>query len=260
MNTFLGVPVAVRGRVFGNLYLTEKEGGAEFTAEDEQTVVTLAAQAAVAIENARLHEEVQRLAVVEDRERIAKELHDDVVQALFAEGMALEAARAHIRDPEAIDARLSQAVDNLDRVIRDLRNYIFGLRPGAAADRHLKDALEELAESFEGAAAVIDVDIDDDVTPLQAGKARDIIPAAREALSNAVRHSGAGRVRFSLRRAGDVAVLAVEDDGAGFDVAASEGKGHGLANLRTRAGSIGAALSIQSLYGGGTRVAMSIPL
>jgi signal transduction histidine kinase len=261
MTSFLGVPVAVRGSVFGNLYLTEKQGADEFTDDDEEAVVTLAAQAAVAIENARLHAEVQRLAVVEERERIAKELHDDIVQSLFAEGMALQAARGMVADPVAIDARLAQAVDNLDRVIRDLRSYVFGLRPGAAADRQLEQALRDLAESFEeGAAAAIVVDVDPEAASLLAGRASDLIQAAREALSNAVRHSGADRISVRLARSEGTGALTVEDNGTGFDPDAPAGRGQGLGNLRERAAALGGTLSVDAGPGRGTRVSISMPL
>lgn len=261
MTSFLGVPVAVRGSVFGNLYLTEKRGAREFTDEDEEAVVTLAAQAAVAVENARLHAEVQRLAVVEERERIAKELHDDIIQSLFAEGMALQAARAVVDDPEAVDVRLAQAVDNLDRVIRDLRNYVFGLRPGGAADRQLEQAMRDLAESFEeGAGAVITVEVDPEAASVLAGRASDLIQAAREALSNAVRHSGADRITVRLARTGGAAAPTVEDNGKGFDPDAAAGKGQGLGNLRERAAALGGKLSIDSASGRGTRVSIAIPI
>ena len=261
MTSFLGVPVAVRGNVFGNLYLTEKQAAPEFTEEDERAVITLAAQAAVAIENARLHAQVQRFAVVEERERIARELHDDIVQSLFAEGMALQAARAVVGDPQAVDARLGQAVENLDRVIRDLRNYVFGLQPGAAADRHLEQALRDLAASFEeGAGATISVRVDPDVASFLAGHAADVIQLTREALSNAVRHSGADRITVSLARDGDPATLCVEDNGKGFDHEAASGRGQGLGNLRSRADAMGGRLDIDTASGRGTRISIAIPL
>ena len=259
MTSFLGVPVAVRGSVFGNLYLTEKQGAPEFDQDDEEAVVTLAAQAAVAIENARLHAEVRRLAVVDERERIAKELHDDIIQSLFAEGMALQAARAVVDDPNAIDARLGHAVDNIDRVIRDLRNYVFGLRPGAAADTHLDVALRDLASGFaEGSAVAISVDVEPIAASLLAGVAPDVIQLAREALSNAVRHSGGDRIVLSLRHGEGRSMLRIEDNGKGFDVEGSRSSGHGLGNLVARATDLEGSCSIESDERG-TRVVVTIP-
>ena len=131
MRSLLGAPTG-RGRVFGNVYLTDKQGADAFDEEDERIVVVLAAQAAVAVENGRLYEQARqaegerrRLEVLEERERIAKELHDGVVQSLFAVGMALQGASAISHDQD-LERRLQNAVDDIDRTIRDLRNYIFG--------------------------------------------------------------------------------------------------------------------------------------
>ena len=136
MHSFLGAPVLALGKVFGNLYLTEKVGAPEFSDEDEAALVVLATQAGVAIENARLIEETQlaqeelaRLELLEERERIAKELHDGVIQSLFAVGMSLQGAAGMVADAE-IARRIEGSVEDIDRAIRDLRNYIFGLRPG----------------------------------------------------------------------------------------------------------------------------------
>ena len=139
MHSFLGAPVKAGGKVFGNIYLTEKQGAPEFTDEDERSVEVLAAQAGVAIENATARRELERLALMEDRERIAKELQDGVIQSLFAVGMGLQAIATLSKD-RAIEHRIEEAVGEVDHVIRNLRNYIFGLRPGILADRELDQA------------------------------------------------------------------------------------------------------------------------
>ena len=126
MRSFLGVPIRVRDDVFGNLYLCEKSLGGEFTAEDETLAVTLASAAGVAIENARLHERLQTVVILEDRERIARDLHDKVIQQLFATGMSLQAAERLV-DDDGIARRLATAVDDLDATIREIRNTIFAL-------------------------------------------------------------------------------------------------------------------------------------
>src|SRR6478736_7756461 len=138
MRSLLGAPVRALGRVFGNIYLTDTENGDEFTEDDEAALVVLATQAGVAIENARLwrdiehaQQQLRRLEVLDERERIATELHDGVVQSLFAVGMALQGAAA-LADDQVVATRLENAVEDIDRVIRDIRNYIFGLRPGSS--------------------------------------------------------------------------------------------------------------------------------
>jgi signal transduction histidine kinase len=259
MTSFLGMPIKVRGRVYGNLYLTEKRGAAEFTPEDEEAVVTLAAQAGVAIENARLHEDLRRLAVLEDRERIAQELHDGVIQSLFAVGMGLQAAGAMADDPETVRDRLDAAVNDVDRVIRDLRNYIFGLG-GGPADRELSRALHGLADELRrGSDIAIRVEVDPAAAAALASRATDILQFAREALTNAVRHSGAATASLLVSRHEGSYVLEVDDDGKGFDPEGAEGRGRGLGNLRTRAQTLGADLDIDSEPGRGTRVRLRVP-
>jgi signal transduction histidine kinase len=259
MTSFLGVPIKVRGRVYGNLYLTEKRGAAEFTEEDQEAVVTLAAQAGVAIENARLHEDLRRLAVLEDRERIAQELHDGVIQSLFAVGMGLQAAEAMADDPETVRGRLDAAVNDVDRVIRDLRNYIFGLG-GGPADRELSRVLHSLADELRrGSEIAIRVEIDDTAAAALASRATDIVQFAREVLTNAVRHSGAATVSVVISRDDGSFVLEVEDDGKGFDPETAEGRGRGLGNLRARAQTLGADLALDSEPGRGTRVRLVMP-
>jgi signal transduction histidine kinase len=236
------VPLAVRGRTFGTLMVG----------------VAAAEQAAVALEYARLQRELQRLAVLEDRERIAKELHDGAIQALFAVGMGLQGSAMLAGDDE-LRRRIENAVEELDRVIRDLRNYIFGLRPGILADRQLDQALQRLVEELQQRGGVVAVaEIDPAAAAELAGKAGDLVQLAREALSNVGRHAGAATCRVSLYRTGDGAVLEVDDDGRGFDPA-QPGSGYGLRNLRERATALGGRAEITSAPGEGTRVRVTIP-
>ena len=238
MHSFLGAPVLALGKVFGNLYLTEKVGAPEFSDEDEAALVVLATQAGVAIENARLIEETQlaqeelaRLELLEERERIAKELHDGVIQSLFAVGMSLQGAAGMVADAE-IARRIEGSVEDIDRAIRDLRNYIFGLRPGILADRQLGQALSKLATEFQERTEVLTiVNVDDEVASELAGRAADVVQLTREALSNIGRHASATSCRISLRRTEGGAELEIDDDGVGFDVDGPS-RGMGLENLR----------------------------
>ncbi|MEX1263307.1 MAG: GAF domain-containing sensor histidine kinase [Actinomycetota bacterium] len=266
MRSFLGAPVVARGTVFGNIYLTEKKDASEFSEQDQDALVVLASQAGIAIENARLYEEAQRaqrklarLELFEERERIAKELHDGVIQSLFAVGMGLQGIAAATDDPE-VARRLEGAVEEVDRAIRDLRNYIFGLRPGILADRHLGQALQQLAQEFQTKTEVVTiVDLDPALASALASKAPDVVQLTREALSNVGRHAGATTCRVSLRRKDDGAVLEIDDDGAGFDVDGPH-SGMGLANLESRVAGLGGSFTIQSTKGEGTTVRALIPL
>jgi signal transduction histidine kinase len=260
MTSFLGVPIKIQDRVYGNLYLTEKRGAPDFTADDEAAVVTLATQAAVAIENARIRGELNRLAVLEDRERIAKELHDGVIQSLFAVGMSLQAAESALGDPEAVRERLLAAVEGIDRSIRELRNYIFGLGPGGPADRHLDGALRDLVYEFRrGSDIAMRVEVDPQAASLLTPHAADVLQIVREAMANSVRHARAETLAIEMHRDDDGIVVEVEDDGSGFEPEGVGGAGRGLVNLRERAEAIGGTLEISSAPGRGTRVRLRIP-
>jgi len=259
MTSFMGAPIIVRGEMFGDIYLTEKKGAPEFDERDERDVLVLAAQAGVAIENARLYQEIHRLAVLEDRERIAMELHDGVIQALFAVGMGLQGTALMSRDEE-LERRLESAVAEIDRVIRDLRNYIFGLRPGILADRQLDEALRHLGEEFQQKSGVVTVvDVDPAVASELTAVAADVLQLAREALSNVGRHAEASTCRVSLYRRDHQAVLEVDDDGRGFDPETNR-RGDGLANVESRTRELGGNVSIESAPGKGTTIRVALSL
>ncbi|MGZ5295305.1 MAG: GAF domain-containing sensor histidine kinase [Actinomycetota bacterium] len=266
MRSLLGAPILARGKVFGNIYVTEKQGEEGFSVDDERALQVLATQAGVAVENARLYEEmlraqdeVRRLEVLDDRERIAKELHDGVIQSLFAVGMSLQGAAALAQD-EGITVRIEAAVEDIDRAIRDLRNYIFGLRPGILADRQLDQALRELGVEFEQRSGVVTVvDVDPGIAAELASIASDVVQITREALSNVGRHAEATTCRVSLRRGADGAILTIDDDGRGFELGAV-GEGLGIGNLRDRVTSLGGSLGIQSSAGEGTTIRAVLPL
>jgi signal transduction histidine kinase len=253
------VPLAVRGRILGTLTVANGHRGPPLRQTEVQLVETFAEQAAVALEYARLQGELKRLAVLEDRERIAKELHDGAIQSLFAVGMGLQGSALLATDDD-LRGRLQNAVEELDRVIRDLRNYIFGLRPGILADRQLDQALQRLCEEFQERTSVVTVaEVDPQVAAELASRAGDVVQLAREALSNVSRHAGAATCRVSLYRSEDAGVLEVDDDGRGFDPATATGTGTGLGNLRERAEGLGGRAEIDSSPGQGTRVRVTIP-
>lgn len=267
MKTFLGVPIKIGNDVFGNLYLCDKLGSdgtpIEFTEDDEQLVVALSAVAAVAIENARLHSRLQALAVLEERERIARDLHDNVIQRLFATGMSLQGS-ARLVDPESdVGGRVASAIDDLDSVIAEIRSTIFDLerrpteRPLLAAS--LLDVIDEVVRPAGIEPAIrIDGRLDGRARgPIDPGLGDDLLAVVRESLSNVVRHSGATRVDVTVH-AGDHLSVLVVDDGCGPDTA--RGRGRGLGNLTARAQAHGGTFSIELADDGGTAVAWSVPL
>ena len=260
MGPAMFVPLIVRGSAFGTLAVANRAGGRLFGQEDLAFIQTFAGQAAVALEYGRAQRDLQRLAVMDDRERIAKELHDGVIQSLFAVGMGLQATSTISRDPD-LQRRIESAVEEMDRVIRDLRNYIFGLRPGILADRQLDQALRGLAEDFQEKTGVVAVvEVDPRIAAELSSRAGDIVQVVREALSNVGRHAQAATCRIALRRENGRAVVEIDDDGTGFDVEWARGRGLGLGNLHERAKTLGADLTVDSALGSGTTVRLSISL
>ena len=265
MKSLLGAPITGRGKVFGNIYLTDKQDAEAFDEEDERVLVVLATQAAVAVENARLYDEtersgreLQRLQVLEERERIGKELHDGVIQSLFAVGMHLQGL-ATATDDDNISRNLESAVEDIDHAIRDLRNYIFGLRPGILADRQLDQALKEMATDFAARSGVVTVvDVDADAASRLTSRAADVVQIVREALSNVSRHAAATTCRVSVERSIAGLVIEVDDDGQGFEVELTR-SGMGLQNLHERVGSLGGVFQIESTPGEGTTVRATFP-
>lgn len=255
------IPLRVGGRSFGALTVANPPGTEPFGGDSLTVVELFGNQAAVALEYARLRQDLQRLAVLEDRERIAKELHDGVIQALFAVGMTLQATEAKADDPDTVRSRLDAAVESIDAAIRDLRNYIFGLRPGLLADRQLDQALRELATEFqERSGTVTVVDIDPKVAAHFVNSSAQLVQIAREALSNVARHARAATCRLSFVQQDEHAVLEVDDDGQGIPRGRTWSSGQGLRNMEERAAAMGAEFSFQSSPGGGTTVRVALPL
>jgi signal transduction histidine kinase len=240
MKSFLGVPIRLRDEVFGNLYLTDKTTAEVFTDVDEELVVGLASAAGVAIENARLHARVQELTLVEDRERIARELHDTVIQRLFATGLALQSTvRLVHTDAAAAMSRIELAVDDLDLTVKYIRSAIFELEGSRASQsgprRQLLEVIEEAAEplGFEP-RVLIDGPVD---SGLDDATVADAVATLREALTNVAKHAHASHVDVEVVVDGDSVCLRVSDDGVGPPVRkrSESPAGHGLENMSTRA-------------------------
>ncbi|MBO0893294.1 MAG: GAF domain-containing protein [Acidimicrobiales bacterium] len=259
MRSFLGVPLRAGDRVFGNLYLTEKQGGEEFTEEDEALMVALATLAGVIVDHSRLLAQVGELTLVVDRERIARGLHDQVIQRLFGTGLALQAMLPLTGD-EALRGRLDEAIAQLDETIRQVRTTIFALEPPPSAERGVRvQVLEVCAEAarslgFEPQVRFTGA-VDSRVGPETASQ---VLSTLREALSNVARHARAHRVEVDLSVDG-VAHLRVTDDGVGVTPRPYE-PGRGLANMAERAASLGGSFVLGTSPEGGTEVSWRVPL
>jgi signal transduction histidine kinase len=261
MHSFLGVPVKVRDEVFGNLYLTDKRSAEEFSDIDEELVVALAAAAGVAIDNARLHARVRDVVLVEDRERIAMDLHDTVIQQLFAVGLSLQATMRRINDPE-VTPRIQLAVDDLDTTIKRIRSTIFALEaPAQTATPNLRQRVLALTNELKPTMGLpIDVLFDgpiDSVT--DAAVADELVVVLREALSNVARHSRASAVEVQVTASPDRLTLCVIDDGIGPNGAA-KATGRGLGNMASRAERFGGTSTLRPGDESGSVLEWQVPL
>ncbi|MHB8589438.1 MAG: GAF domain-containing sensor histidine kinase [Candidatus Dormibacteraceae bacterium] len=253
------VPLRVRGRATGTLMVANLRGGRGFDGDTVRLVETFADQASVAMEYASAQADVRRVGLMEERERIAKELHDGIIQSLFAVGMNLQSTALMSGSPETA-ARVEGSVGELDKVIRDLRNYIFGLRPGILADRQLDQALRALGEEVQAnSGSRVAVKVDSDLAARLSGRSHEIVQLTREALSNVARHANAKSSAVTLVRVGTRAVLTIADDGSGFD-ARRDSRGNGLRNMRERTSSLGGKMRITSKKGVGTSLQITFPV
>jgi signal transduction histidine kinase len=259
MRSFLGVPLKIRDRVFGNLYLTEKQGAGEFSEADKELMTALASAAGIAVENARLHARVQRLNLASDRERIARDLHDTVIQRLFATGLALQSTLPLVDNPE-LAQRLEAAITDLDDTIRQVRTTIFSLEPPPTAERGVRARLLEIcADAGRSLAFEPEVRLVGPIDRAVSGPlATELLSTLREALANVARHARAHHAEVELTVHEDL-LLRVLDDGIGVD-GAPPTSGHGLRNMVQRAESVGGSCTVETRPGGGTEVSWRVPL
>lgn len=255
MKSFLGVPVRAGRSVFGNLYLTEKDGG--FTATDVALVEALALIAGSAVNTARLRDRLAEMEIVEDRDRIARDLHDSIIQDLFAIGLSLQGLSERTED-EATTAMLDDAVDRLDESVETLRRYIYELKTSDDLRRGLTERVKDLVDRLSGPyPAAVEVSLDSGIEHLDPRIAEEALKLLTEALSNALRHAGASRIRVSVLVADRYGTITVVDNGRGFDPDTVE-KGMGLLNMAERARRLGGEVSVES-DGNGTSVEIAIP-
>jgi signal transduction histidine kinase len=262
MHTLLGVPVRNKNRTLGNFYLTDKLGGEQFTDDDQRLVELFALHAGIAMDNARLHEAAGRLAVLEERDRIGKDLHDGIIQSIYGVSLSLEDVLELMdADRDEAHARVDRAIDALHGTIRDLRGFIFGLRPELVDQTDLVGLLVALTEQLRQNSLVeVSLKLPEERVTVSAHVRAELLQIAREALSNVARHSGASEVDVALAVDGATLVLDVTDNGQGFDPANVAPDGHfGLPNMRERAAALGGDLAIASAMGAGTHIIVRIP-
>jgi two-component system, NarL family, sensor histidine kinase DevS len=263
MVSFLGVPIRATNQQLGQIYLTEKIGASEFTADDEKIIQMLAAYAAAAIQNARLHENTHRLAVLEERERIGMDLHDGIIQAIYGVGLSLESALHSFEDqPQDAKARVQHSIEGLNQAIRDLRGYILDLRPRQMGNEGLMSGLNRLLTEFR-ANTLANVQLtgnENEIKDLPQAHSMVLFHICQEALANVAKHAKAKQVDISIWSTDERVLMEIHDNGKGFEMEKMNASiGHGLANMQTRVHAVGGDVDISSVVDEGTTVLAWVP-
>jgi signal transduction histidine kinase len=261
MRSFLGVPIVAASGIVGAVYLTDKVGAEDFDEADQQLIEMLSVHAALAIEKANLYERSRELSIVEERNRLARELHDSVTQKLFGLTLTAEAAATVIdRDPDEAKRQLRRLQQLTREAMEELRSLIFELRPPEAESEGLTTALRkhvDVLQSVHGDAVALRLEGDGEP---RAG-ASEVLRIAQEALQNALRHAEASHVDVHLQADDGRLRVAVADDGVGFDPdePGLRSRRLGLTSMEERARALGGTLSIASRPGEGTTVTLEVP-
>ncbi len=261
IRSFLGVPLLVDGESVGNLYLAEKIGADQFSADDQRLIEMLASHAAVAIAKARLYEQVEELAIAAERSRIGMDLHDGIIQSIFAVGLTLEATRLAIEKENNDAPRLLQsAVDQLNSTIGDIRNFIMDLRP-RNFNGDLLHGVGQLAREFQANTHVpITLDLPSNGIDLPEATALALFLTIQEALANIARHAAATDVLLTLTHSAEKIIVTIVDNGCGFNPDTLDAfRGHGLSTMRSRAERLNGVCIIDSEPADGTQITITIP-
>lgn len=261
LKAHIAAPLKTRDKVIGALCVGNRTLR-QFSRNDVDLLSGLASQAAIAIENARLHRQLRSLAALEERQRISKDLHDGIIQSIYATGLALEDGIQLVdEDPAKAKQRLEQAIEDLNDVIKDVRNYIFDLQPEVLHGKEMGQALADLVKGFKinslvDAELVVGEGID---MPLSEEQKTHLFHIARETLANVAKHAEASKVRLKLLRAPNGLTFSIEDNGIGLDSQRARAGGHGLRNIAERVKLLGGDFEIKSGVRLGTCLVVTIP-
>ncbi len=256
------IPLTTHGEVVGVLTIATRSRRV-ISQSEIQLLVSVAAGAGTAIENARLHSNVRRLAVLEERERIGMDLHDGIIQSIYGVGLAMENARSLLREnPSDAEERLQKAMSDLNHTIRDIRSYILDLRPRQLQGENLIEGLGRLISEFRQNTK-LDVSLaapKDPLNDLPQMHAMSLFHICQEALANIAKHAKASKVTMDLWTTPDRVLLEISDNGQGFDLdKTNKTVGHGLANMLTRVQNVGGDVDITSAPGEGTSILAWVP-
>ncbi|MPZ22848.1 MAG: GAF domain-containing protein [Dehalococcoidia bacterium] len=263
MKSFLGVPIVYQNAIVGAFYLTDKVGAPEFTDSDQEAITMLAAHAGIAIENARLFERSRELTAIEERNRLARDLHDSVAQTLF--NIVLEADVAiQLMESDSTRSRahLENLAESARRAAGEIRSLIFELRPPDLEKEGLSETLRKHVEALSRAHRIeISFDSDGDCG-VTAHDAYEIYRVTQEALHNALKHANPNRLGVVMTCKDGAILVRIDDDGRGFDTEDASVRAHslGLTSMEERMKALGGRLEIISRPGSGTSVSVTAPL
>lgn len=259
MDRLLGVPVQVGEQLFGMLYLTDRLDDQPFTEQDQWLVESLAGYAALAIAGSQLSEQRSRLMLLEERERVGMELHDGIIQSLYAIGMQLQLLK--LGQP-ALDDDISRATRSLDIVIEDIRRYILNLKVATYEQQTMRACLlDVLARLHIPDSLTVEVDAPDRQPPFAPPVVEAVCQIAYEAVSNIVRHADATEASITVTESAEQFQMVIADNGRGLDGGtAPDSGGLGLRNIMQRARIHGGKVLIDNVPGGGTRVTLTLPI
>ncbi len=227
-----------------------------------QMLIAVGAWAGLAIENARLHSNARRLAVLEERDRIGMDLHDGIIQSIYGVGLALEGAKLTLNeDAEAAKERIHEAIDGLNQAIRDIRAYILDLKPRQLGNEGLLSGIKRLiAEYHANTFSNVNFTGQDELKDLPQPQSLALFHICQEALANVAKHAKAKNVQVAVWMTDERALLEVKDDGNGFDPDKMQASiGHGLANMQTRTHAVGGDIDISSTSEDGTTILVWVP-
>lgn len=260
MCAFLGVPVRAAGRTIGSLYMTRVRGQSPFSDEDEVAAAIMALQAATSLSVALAHERKDRLNLLEERARIAHDLHDGTIQSLYALGLEVDGLASRSDLSDSVRAALACSVQRINEIIGDIRTYITMLEaetPEGAPELTRDLAFIVRRSVPEGIDTVLNITAPA-LQDLRPREVEDLLYIAREAISNAVRHAGATKIAVDLRQSAEEIALTIQDNGVGYDANTARA-GLGTVTMRTRAERLGGRVQILSIPGMGTTVRVLIP-
>ncbi|MBN1309783.1 MAG: GAF domain-containing protein [Anaerolineae bacterium] len=259
MTSLLGVPIQAGERLFGMLYLCDRIDREPFSEEDQILIEAVAGYAALAIAGSHLREQQKRLTLLEERERISMELHDGVIQSLYAIGMSLEMAH---NSGNSRDGVYAKAVNGLNAVIEDIRRYIMNLNAIDQRQRTIHECLQEMTMRLHIPSSLsVTIDAPDDYPPFTGIAFEAICQIIHEAVSNVIRHSAATRLEISVQEKLKDFRIIIADDGKGFDFSSADNhKGLGLHNIQQRVSAYGGQIDVDTAPGQGTRLTVTLPL